>query len=179
MSKLRFFGLGAMALAVVCAATPAAAQSPAPATASSASPQAQLAARELVGLMSGSILSELTTKMTAEVWPSMEQALREQNPKMDSATLAALRAEFERLIVENMSAAIGDMPAVYERYFTADELRGLVAFYRSPLGTKVLKTLPQTTADMLAIMTPRVQGLEERVNLAFLNILQKRGLYAQ
>jgi uncharacterized protein len=179
MSTLRFFGLGAVALAIVCAATPAAAQNSAPATAPSASPQAQLAARELVGLVSSSILSEFTNKLTAEVWPGIEAELHGQNPNVDSATLAALRAEFERLIVDNMAAVIVDMPTVYERYFTADELRDLVAFYRTPLGAKVLRTLPQATTDMFALMAPRMQGLQERVHLSFLNILQKRGLYAR
>jgi hypothetical protein len=42
-----------------------------------------------------------------------------------------------------------------------------------------LRVLPQATASLSAKMLPRLQGLQERVYLAFLNILQKRGLYGQ
>jgi len=176
MGKLRFSGLvGATALAIVCAISPASAQNaPSPASA-----EALLAARDLVGLVSGSMLSDIATRMTAQVWPPVESALRTQNPKIDLVTLAELRAEFTRQIVAGVSDAMQDAPAIYARYFTVQEMRDLGAFYRTPIGGKTLQVMPQVMTDVNALILPRMQGLQERVNLAFLNILQKRGLYGK
>ena len=137
------------------------------------------AAKELVVLISGSVTSDLTTKMTTRVWPPVESALRAENPKINSVTISELRTEFERLIVDSLSEAMNDAPTLYARHFTAQEIREVVAFYRTPAGAKTLKVMPQVTEEFLATITPRLQGLQEKVNLAFLNILQKRGFYAQ
>jgi len=181
------FVLGAMALVTVFSATPPAAQAPsgglnlrpAPAPQSTASPDAEQAAKDLVHLMSGKMVSDIVSKMTAQVWPSVETSLRAQNPKLDAATLSELRAEFERLIVNALSDISNQSPAIYEKYFTAQEMRDLAGFYRTPAGAKALAVMPQVLADVNALTMARMQGLQERVNLAFLNILQKRGLYGR
>ena len=38
-----------------------------------------------------------------------------------------------------------DMAGIYEEKFTKDELKNLVAFYKSPLGQKSLQVLPEMT----------------------------------
>lgn len=179
MGRLRFSGLvGIAALAVVYATSPASSQNAPPGT-PSASADALQAAKELVGLVSGSMLSDIANRMTAQVWPPIETALRTQNAKINSATLLELRAEFARQMVAGISDAMQSAPAVYAHYFTVQEMRDLAAFYRTPIGIKTLQVMPQVMADINGLILPRLQGLQERVNLAFLNILQKRGLYAQ
>jgi hypothetical protein len=42
---------------------------------------------------------------------------------------------------------IGRLVPVYQRHFTADELDGLLKFYRSPLGQKVINEMPTTMAE--------------------------------
>ncbi|WP_232823488.1 DUF2059 domain-containing protein [Dyella sp. C9] len=42
---------------------------------------------------------------------------------------------------------IGRLVPVYQRHFTADELEGLLKFYRSPLGQKVVNEMPLTMAE--------------------------------
>jgi uncharacterized protein len=160
------------ALGIQCGGAPAVAQS-------SASQEALQAATNLVSIVSGSMVSDVITRTTSQVWPRIESAVRTQNPKIDAATIAQLRQQFERLIVSSISDVMKEAPAIYMRYFTAQEMRDIVAFYRTPTGAKALKVMPQASADLLASMTPRLQGLEEKVNLAFLNILQQRGFYAQ
>lgn len=188
MTILRILVLSAaLALFADQAATRAVAQNspsgltlrPNAATASPGSADAAQAAKDLVAVVTETMMSDLATKMTAQVWPTMESTLRTQNPNLDASTVAELRSEFERLVTESMSEVMQSAPAIYQRYFTADELNGLLAFYRTPLGAKTLKMMPQVMSDVSAVILPRMQGLQQRVNLAFLTILQKRGLYAQ
>jgi uncharacterized protein len=142
------------------------------------SPDTLQAARELVAVFNEPTVAEAVTNLTAQVWPPIEQNLREENPKIDAATAAELRKEYERLMAEEYNGILSDAPAVYARYFTAQEMRDLIAFYRTPAGAKTLRVMPQATLELTAKQLKRVQGLQEKVYLAFLNVLQKRGLYA-
>jgi hypothetical protein len=68
---------------------------------------------------------------------------------------------------------------MYVRHFSIQDMRAMLEFYRTPAGMNSLKAMPLLSAEVSAAMVPRMQGLQERVNLAFLNILQKRGLYGR
>jgi hypothetical protein len=143
------------------------------------SPETLQAAQELVAVFNEQTIVSTVTDLTAQVWPSVEQTLRAQNSSIDAETLAELRKEYERLMTDNYSEVMKEAPAIYAKYFTAQEMRDLVAFYRTPLGAKTMQVMPKATADFSALTLARTQGLQERVYLAFLNVLQKRGLYAQ
>jgi hypothetical protein len=42
---------------------------------------------------------------------------------------------------------IGRLVPAYQKHFTADEMEGLLKFYRSPLGQKVINEMPTTMAE--------------------------------
>jgi hypothetical protein len=44
--------------------------------------------------------------------------------------------------------------AAYDKYLTDDEIKGLIAFYQTPLGQKTLTVLPQLTIEL------QTKGLE-------------------
>jgi hypothetical protein len=46
---------------------------------------------------------------------------------------------------------IGRMVPVYQKHFTAEDLDGLLKFYRSPLGQKVITQMPATMAEGMQI----------------------------
>jgi hypothetical protein len=46
---------------------------------------------------------------------------------------------------------IDQLIPVYDKYYSRQDLDGLVAFYESPLGQKLLKTMPQVMADSMQI----------------------------
>ncbi|MGK5025310.1 DUF2059 domain-containing protein [Janthinobacterium sp. RB2R34] len=56
-----------------------------------------------------------------------------------------------------------EMAPLYARYYTLDEVRGLTAFYASPLGRKMISVMPQLSVDSIAIsqrvMMPRVDAV--------------------
>lgn len=188
MSTLRILAVGAMAFALVYAAAPATAQNPPPgitnppASAPAVPPaflEALQAANDLVSVVSGSMIAQMSAQATSQIWPQIEAALRAQKSAIDAATIAELRQEFDALLKNSVADLMKDAPTVYVRYFTAQEMRELAAFYRTPTGAKTLRLTSQVSADLLAAMAPHLQGLQEKINLAFLNTLQKRGLYAQ
>jgi len=42
---------------------------------------------------------------------------------------------------------LSQMIPIYQRHFTAEDVSGLLKFYRSPLGQKVITQMPQTMAE--------------------------------
>jgi hypothetical protein len=61
--------------------------------------------------------------------------------------------------VEKVNAAI--IP-IYDKYLTADELIALIAFYETPLGKKVVGTLPQIFSEASAAGELLGQRVQER-----------------
>jgi hypothetical protein len=46
---------------------------------------------------------------------------------------------------------MGRMVPIYQSHFTADDVTGLLKFYRSPLGQKVITQMPITMAEGMKI----------------------------
>jgi hypothetical protein len=152
----------------------AAAQQPA-----APSPEAIAAAKELIATISPEMIKDMNNKMFAQMWPAMEQALQSQFSNLDAAAATELkveiRAELEKELVEEVTRLMDTMPAIYARYLTANEMRDIQAFYRTPAGAKTLKVMPEIMGEAMAGFGPRLQGMMQRLNVAITGILQKHG----
>jgi len=141
-----------------------------------ATPEALAAARELVAILSKDTVHQLVTQVTAQVWPAIERGLRAKQPDIKPDVVAELRTEFERIQLEYMSGLMDDAPTIYARHFTVAELRELLAFYRTPVGAKSLRVLPQIMGESMTVVMPRLQTLQRQTMEAFTKILHQRGL---
>ncbi|HWE77110.1 MAG TPA: DUF2059 domain-containing protein [Pseudolabrys sp.] len=155
-------------LVAVTLAGPAYGQAPS----RSPSPDALKAAQELASLMSGDTVGQMSAAMTAQIWPAIQRQL---GPKVDAGTLTELRGEFEQSLAAFSKAAMTDAPAVYARHFTAQELRELLAFYKSPVGAKALQTMPAVMAELGQEMAPRIQAFQAELHAKMEATLKKHG----
>lgn len=108
---------------------------------------------------------------TRELVRSMLEAMRKQMHQTIHAQvskLANLPPDFEeredRLIDETwqdlpLDEMLQAMIPVYEKHFTKGDIDGLVAFYTSPTGQKLLKELPGVTAESMQASQGIVQRL--------------------
>jgi uncharacterized protein len=158
---LIWVGLYANALA----AGPASAQT-------TGSPQAVQAATELASIMSKDLLAQMTNQMTAKVWPQIEAKAR---GNADAATLTELRGEFERVVVNFVTESLKDMPVIYARYFTVDELHDMAAFYRTPTGQKALQRMPKVLGETYGLLLPRLPSLQQELQQVTVKIMTKHG----
>ncbi len=95
------------------------------------------AATELYELVSGDSTTQTLLQVTNALWPNVEKQLRAG--MIDDATIADLRVEFDRLILTKVNVAIKAAPPIYAKYFSAEEIRQMTEFYRSPVGTKAIR----------------------------------------
>jgi hypothetical protein len=179
----RMLGSGIIALALLHAAAPTAAQNSTPAMtpvpphalAVPTSPEALQAAKELVSLISNNIISGFARSVTIEVWPAMESSLRREHPGLSESTLAEMRAEFERQQIDLARRMLDEAPALYARYFSADELRTLKTFYDTPTGAKTLEVMPPMMTELMAMSQPTLSVYQNRLDQAFNTILRLHG----
>jgi uncharacterized protein len=137
------------------------------------SPEALAAAKELMAVISPDMMKQLAGSISATFWPMVEKKARDD--KIDDATIAELRAEFERIQVAFASEAMNEAPPIYARHFTADELKEMAAFYRTPTGAKALREIPQVMGELTTFLLPRLQDVQRQTGLAFTRILHDRG----
>jgi hypothetical protein len=162
------------ALAFSC--VPAAAQD-------AASAESTIAAKQLMeainvrGMMQASVrqmmqrLPEMMRAMTGSVMDAKGKGL-------SAAEKAEVKAELEKALpgmMDSMQKMFGDpqlldemereTTAIYARNYTVDEMRELLAFYRSPIGAKMLATMPKVMQESIEmsqkIIVPRMGKLIE------------------
>jgi uncharacterized protein len=131
------------------------------------------AAKELTATISPDLQREITQSMVARIWEQIERSL---TPQIDAATRAELRSEVERSTQQFVTDGMPDFPLIYARYFTADELRQLAAFYKTPLGAKALSQIPKVMAEFSATLAPRFTPFQQQLRGRLQAILQKHGI---
>jgi len=142
---------------------------------SASSPEALAAAGELFALKFERAGVQLNAQAVEHTWPSVEKALRTRNPALDDAALADLRGEFSRIRLHKMQELLKDAPAIYARYLTRDEMREIIAFYRTPAGTRLMQIVPPLLSEMFAIALPGMPAVINETHEEFLKLARERG----
>jgi len=158
---------------------------PAPvAAAAAASPQANAAVKDLLEAMD---VRKMMAASFAEMEKALPQMMRAQmtavinaDPGADAEKKKAALAKVEQ-VLPVASQAINRMfkdPALidemmveiaplYARNYTVAELKELTAFYRTPLGRKMMALSPRLSAESMAIgqriVAPRLNGVMQEV----------------
>lgn len=132
------------------------------------------AAQELVDLVNATTLDDMVSSLSTAMWPSIRAAM----PKtIDEATLADIKAEFDRITRKYVGEAMKVAPDIYARHFTTEELRGLLAFYKSPLGQKTLTETPKLMADLgSTAMGPMMAPMQAELKDSLGGVLRKHGV---
>ncbi len=137
------------------------------------SPEALAAAKELFTVLSPDMTAQLAGRITNAFWPTVVERARAD--KIDDATVAELRKEFDRIQQAFLTDAMKEAPAIYARHFTVGELHELTAFYHTPTGAKALHEIPQVMGEFSILLVPRLQDLQRDTTEAFNKILRERG----
>ncbi len=70
---------------------------------------------------------------------------------------------------------VDQMASVYARNFTPDEMRQLVAFYRSPLGQKFLEKMPTVMQESMLVGQAFGQRIAGELRSRMIEELRKKG----
>ena len=150
---------------------PANTQMPQAATLKPVSPAAMAAAQEILKLKNaGAMYAAAVPNIVEQTKNTLLQSnLNYQKDLNEVAVVVAQNlAGREKEIGEGMAK-------IYGNEFTEQELKDLVTFYKSPLGTKLLATEPKAISYSMAYMNQWAQLFSEVVNGQFRTEMKKRG----
>ncbi len=157
----------------------------APSAQAAVDPAAAAAVRELLVAMDyrnvvSASFRQMTASMPAMIKSGAEGAVR-NDPKLSDAERTKKLAELEQGLPKVVDA-IGRMYAdpalvdemleamvpIYARHYTVDEMRQLATFYKTPVGVKSLRLMPQLMGEGMQvgqqIITPRMNKLMQELN---------------
>jgi uncharacterized protein len=132
--------VAALAALVLLAVSPVAqAQTPAPSqTAPAPSPEALAAAHELMTVMKPADQFKAILPVLIQ---NLKQAVVQGRPEM-AQQYDAMMPVFNESAQKRVNDLIDTIAVIYASNFTADELRDVTAFYRTPTGQKFLARQP-------------------------------------
>jgi hypothetical protein len=139
------------------------------------SPEALAAAKDLFAVTFDRAGVQLNAQAVEHTWPSVENALRARNPDLDAATLNGLKQEFERIRLARLRAVAKDLPQIYARHLTPQEMREIAAFYRSETGTRLMQVVPSVIGEIFAIVLPAMPAIVNDTHEEFLRLARERG----
>jgi hypothetical protein len=173
-SLSRILSAAGLALGLALAAVPAGAQQPAaqpPAPLKPASPAAIAAAKDLLNMKG-------VSGIYAAAVPNIVQRAKDQllannlNYQKDLNEVAAIIAQS----LAGREKEIGEqMAKIYASDFTEQELKDLNAFYKTPVGQKLLVQEPKSVQASMAYMQQWAQNFNETVLAEFRSEMKKRG----
>ena len=139
---------------------------------SAGSAEALRAATDLMAIMSPTMIDQLSQQLATAIWPSVQNSL---GSKVDAATMSDLRSEFERQLGKFNSEGLKDIPALYAKYFSAQELQEMAAFYRGATGAKALQLMPRLMGEYMTGALPRIQDFQNEFAISIREVMKKHG----
>ena len=136
-----------MALVKVNVPVPKAAAVPTPHATSSIDPQKQARIRELMDITGAKDLGQQLIEAGMDQFRSSVQDAQPNNPRAKQFVDAFVAGFQKRFDYNSLNEQI--IP-IYDKYLTTEDLKGLLDYYHSPLGQRMLKTLPAVTRESQA-----------------------------
>lgn len=183
--------IAALATAFALCAPAAFAQNTAPMSAptapAAADPATVAAANDMLVSMNyravaASMLGQMRQSIPAMMRQSAVTAI-DNNPQLDAAQKKAAHEKMEKELPQAVNMIDGvfndkslldemmrEIAQLYARHFTVSELRQIAVFYKTPVGTKMLATMPQIMNESMQlgqrVVMPRVAAIMQKMGPA-------------
>lgn len=147
----------------------------APVCADQLTPQKAAAIAELMEL-TGESGAQMGQMMSQAFTSQITSALKKSRPDLPGAIFEVVKEEIDTLIKENIDGLLAHLHPIYHKYYTLEEITGLIDFYKTPLGAKAIRSAPQIMQE--GMVAGRIWGeqlapvIQERIRAR----LQKEGV---
>ena len=118
----------------------------------------------------------LGKQMGAAVVEQYAQALRKTRPDVPERIIEVLPAEVIAVFDANMGTFIDKVVPLYNKYFTAAEVKGMIAFYSTDLGQKVITVMPALLGESIATGRQWGEALGPQIDARVRARLKKEGI---
>ncbi len=142
-------------------------------------PEKQADIRKLMDIMG---TGNLPRQLAASGSRRMFQALKTARPETPERAQEVMQQELAQLLAENMDGSgglNGRIVPVYDKHFTHEEIRELLAFYQTSLGRKTLGVMPRVNMESLVATQQWLASLRPEIDRRVTEALRREGLLPQ
>lgn len=104
--------------------------------------------------------------------------LRMSNPQLPDLAVQIVNEEVSIIVTEafNTESLQQEIYPIYARYFTLEELQGLIAFNRSPAGIKANQVMPNLMAESMQAAQSWSRTITPEISTRVLQRFNKEGI---
>ncbi|MDR1585656.1 MAG: DUF2059 domain-containing protein [Prevotellaceae bacterium] len=109
---------------------------------------------------------KMIDNMMDGIIPAMKQQAGTQIQGTDAKQKLDQYMDFVMSETKNLSKKIinEEMPAIYDKFFTHEDIKDLIKFYESPTGKKMLEKTPEITANLMnSMMVKYLPDFQQKV----------------
>ena len=118
----------------------------------------------------------IAQQMVDQMMLLINRDIRARRPDVPQKVIDALREEVNGVVRDNLSSLVGLMFPLYHKYFTHEDIKGMIQFYSTELGQKLIRTLPSLTQESMRAGAQWGQSLERELDRRLKNRLLKEGI---
>lgn len=115
----------------------------------------------------------LFADMKNTIWLSTQKQLKAKNPKISDKQLDAIKTMLDDTIGKYSDMILSKYSGIYANYFTEEELTGILDFYKTPVGQKMIETQPKLFADLMPQLMKDFQTELPKMQQEFVAKLKK------
>jgi uncharacterized protein len=134
------------------------------------------AIRELMDITGSAQMGEM---FAAAILQQMTLALKSMNPEIPARAFTLLEEEINAVIREEMlekGSLYELIYPVYHKFLTLEDTRALLAFYKTPVGRKTIRVMPQLTQEAMQAGELWGQSLGSIIQQRIAQRLEKEGI---
>jgi hypothetical protein len=109
------------------------------------------------------------------MFAQLKQAMSPSDPKLQGE-FDQVFEEVQKQFIERRDEVLDQIAMLYARKFTADEMKALADFYRSPIGQKFIAAMPELTAEAMRMGNVWGQNIAQDAERKVRDEMRKRGL---
>lgn len=139
-------------------------------------PEKKAAIKELLEISGAMQVGELFGNAFAQ---QMTQVLQSSHPDIDPRAFDIVKEEAQALIHEELVVKESYYPyiyPIYNKYLTLEETRGLIDFYKTPIGRKAIAVMPKMVQEGMVAGQLWGQSIAPQFERRVLERLKKEGI---
>lgn len=135
-------------------------------------PEKDALSQQLIELMEfETVVVQATDVMTQQVVAAVTQSRPDIPQEALDIIVEVVREEGQILLTGTMS----ELGPLLGKYYTEEEIQGLIDFYETPLGQKAIRIMPQVMNEIPAVMLPHMEAFQASFPVALKKRLAEAG----
>jgi hypothetical protein len=134
---------------------------------------------DIIKLIELTGITKLGLQYADAVFENAAKSLKISMPELTEKALAKMKTDLTAFFQEKLAAPGGmvdQLIPVYDKYWTHEEVKSLIAFYQTYLGQKLVEVTPKISNEAYSIGSAWGQSLGPEIVRRFQAMLKEQGL---